>query len=212
MTVWFTADLHLGHGNILKYCNRPFLSPQERAKAATDPRGKWRVSADTVRRHDDELLDAINTRVRPEDRLYVLGDFCWGRYEEALAHRERIACRDVILVWGNHDHREVGRVFQHTLEQGMITVEGQDIWLCHYPLRTWNRRFHGSWSLYGHVHGKFVAEDEANLSSLTRDVGVDACDYRPLSFQDLCAYMAPRMDAFWKQKDAMLRGEADPVV
>jgi hypothetical protein len=24
VTIWFTADLHLGHRNIVDYCNRPF--------------------------------------------------------------------------------------------------------------------------------------------------------------------------------------------
>ena len=24
MTIWFTADLHLGHQNIIRYCDRPF--------------------------------------------------------------------------------------------------------------------------------------------------------------------------------------------
>ena len=32
MTVWFTADLHLGHGNIIRYCKRPFLSEAELEK------------------------------------------------------------------------------------------------------------------------------------------------------------------------------------
>jgi hypothetical protein len=26
MTTWFTADLHLGHRNIISYCDRPFES------------------------------------------------------------------------------------------------------------------------------------------------------------------------------------------
>ena len=86
----------------------------------------------------------------------------------------------------------------------MITVEGQAIWLNHYPARSWDRRFHGSWHLYGHVHGRLVAQDEANLAMLTRDVGVDACDYRPLSFDDLSRYMGPRIEAF----DAVKRSGA----
>src|SRR5437763_16558786 len=136
MRVWFTADLHLGHGNIIRYCKRPHLDDDERRRAGADPRGRWRVSEETVRRHDEALLDAINSAVGRRDLLWVVGDFCWGRAPEAAAYRERILCEDVRLVWGNHDHRSVGPVFDYTTEQEMIPVAGQDIWLCHYPLRS----------------------------------------------------------------------------
>jgi calcineurin-like phosphoesterase family protein len=199
--VHFTADLHLGHGNIIRYCLRPFLSPAENERAQHDPRGRWRVSEDTVRRHDDALIDAINAEVKEQDTLWILGDFCWGRIDVAQSYRERIHCRNVNLVWGNHDHRSIRPLFGEAWEQGMIVVEGQDIWLNHYPLRSWDRSFHGSWSLYGHVHNRLTTEDEANPRWLTKDVGVDACDYRPWSFEQMCAYMAPRMEAFhqWKR-------------
>ena len=196
MTTWFTADTHFGHANIIKYCARPFLTDPERQRALTDARGPWRVSDDTVRRHDAGLLDAINSRVEQDDELWILGDFCWGRFDEAAHYRERIVCRNVHLVWGNHDHRSIEPVFTSCIEQGMITVEGQPIWLNHYPARSWDRRFHGSWHLYGHVHGRLMAQDEANPAMLTRDVGVDACDYRPSSFDDLSRYMGPRVEAF----------------
>ena len=101
---WFTADLHLGHANIIKYCKRPFLTTDERHRADTDPRGKWRVSRETVERHDDALLRAINDAVMPEDTLWIIGDFCWGEQGTARKYRDRIACGDVRLVWGNHDH------------------------------------------------------------------------------------------------------------
>jgi calcineurin-like phosphoesterase family protein len=193
---WFTADTHFGHGNIIKYCARPFLSPEERAAVRNDPRGKLRVSRDTVERHDNALLNAINSRVAPSDHLWILGDFCWGGFAEAREYRDRIHCENVYLVWGNHDRGEIAPVFSDTLEQGMIRVEGQEIWLNHYPLRSWNKAFHGAWHLYGHVHGRLMREDAAKPSFLVRDVGVDACDYKPLSFTDLCAYITPRIEAF----------------
>ncbi len=201
--VWFTADLHFGHGNIIRYCLRPFLSPEEEELARHNPRGRWRVSDETVRRHDDGLLGAINAAVAEDDTLWMLGDFCMGRLEAARQYRERIRCRNVHLVWGNHDHRSIRPLFGEAWEQGMILVDGQEIWLNHYPMRSWDKSFHGSWQLYGHVHGRLVAEDAAHPSWLTRDVGVDACGYRPLSFEELRAYMAPRVEQFkaWKATD-----------
>jgi calcineurin-like phosphoesterase family protein len=209
--VWFTADLHLGHANIIKYCQRPFLSPEERERVRQDARGRWSLSAETVRRHDDGLLEAINSRVGASDILWVLGDFCWGTLEEATGYRDRIHCRHVHLVWGNHDHQSIRPLFEDAIEQGMFRAEGQDVWLNHYPMRSWNRSFHGTWHLYGHVHGRLAAEDAANDWTLTKDIGVDACDYRPWSMDDLRAYMAPRLEKFDRRKAAFLGGGEEPL-
>lgn len=209
MQVWFTADTHFGHGNIIKYCQRPFMSRAEQATTQADPRARLRLSEETVTRHDDALLNAINSRVAPDDHLWIVGDFCWGGFAEARRYRDRIRCEHVFLVWGNHDRGEIAPVFQDTMEQGMIRVEGQEIWLNHYPMRSWNKAFHGSWHLYGHVHGRLQREDERNAGTLVRDVGVDACEYRPVSFADLTAYMAPRLATFNRNKDRFLAGNDD---
>jgi calcineurin-like phosphoesterase family protein len=211
-TVWFTADLHLGHANIIKYCLRPFLSAAEEERALRDPRGRWRVSDETVQRHDDALLNVINGVVQERDTLWIVGDFCWGGLDRGRRYRDRIRCPNVHLVWGNHDQRSLRPLFGEAIEQGIIRVEGQEIWLNHYPMRSWNKNFHGSWHVYGHVHARLVQEDEANPWWLTKDVGVDACAYQPLSFDQLRAYMIPRQEAFQRRKQEMLAGEdsADP--
>lgn len=206
MKVWFTADTHFGHGNIIKFCQRPFLTPEELETVRRDPRSRFRISDDSVRRHDEALLEAINSRVAEGDLLWILGDFCWGRLTEATAYRGRIRCRHVHLVWGNHDHRSIRPVFGEVLEQGMVTVDGQEIWLNHYPMRSWNKSFHGSWHLYGHVHGRLAKEDATNGSSLTKDAGVDACEYRPWSMDELREYMAPRVEKFRAMKTRFLDG------
>jgi len=207
--IWFTADTHFGHANIIKYCARPFLSAAEQQQLASEPRGRWRVSRQTVARHDDALIDAINQAVTPDDTLWILGDYCWGGEAEARTYRDRIACKHVHLVWGNHDQRSVRPVFGKAIEQGMIKVSGQRIWLNHYPMRSWDGRFHGSWQLYGHVHGRFQDADAADPTLLTRDVGVDACDYKPISFDQLKAYMQPRVAAFEQAKARTVAGKDD---
>lgn len=199
-TTWFTADLHLGHANIIRYCQRPFFNEEETQKAQEDPRGKWRVSAETVARHDDFLLQQINTLVHNDDVLWILGDFCWGDFSAAQSYRERIACQTVNLVWGNHDHRSIAPLFQKTMEQGMVRIERQEIWLNHYPMRSWHKRFHGSFHLYGHVHGRFSQEDAACPWMLTKDMGVDACSFQPVSFQQIQEEMAQRIPAFLERK------------
>src|SRR5262249_1688176 len=124
MKLWFTADLHLGHGNIIKFCNRPFMTAKEQAELRGNPRAKLRLSDETIRRHDDALIDTINACVGADDVLWILGDFCWGQLHEATEYRKRIRCRNVHLVWGNHDHRSVRGVFGEAIEQRMITCQG----------------------------------------------------------------------------------------
>jgi len=170
--VWFTADTHFGHANIIKYCKRPFLSEDELAQLESDPRGRWKVSQDTIDRHDNTLIDNINSCATKNDRIWFLGDFCWGNKEEAKSYLDRIHCKNVNFVWGNHDHTSVGSLFQTSIHQGMVKVEGQKIWLNHYPMRSWDGKFHGAWHLYGHVHGRMTQTDQDNPSQLTRDAPI----------------------------------------
>lgn len=201
--VWFTADTHFGHANIIKYCERPFLNDEEQRRVKDEARGNWRVCAETIRNHDESLMDAINSAVHPTDTLWIIGDFCWGDYDQASRYRQWIKCKDVRLVWGNHDHRSIQPLFQKTIEQGMISVDRQKIWLNHYPMRSWDKAFHGSWHLYGHVHGRLDKEDAEQNYRLTKDAGVDACEYRPIGYDELEAYMSPRIKAFEKKKSEL---------
>lgn len=201
--LWFTADLHLGHGNIIKYCQRPHLSPEESLRTKEDPRGGWKVSRETVLRHDGALIEAINERVGKGDTLWILGDFSLSPHEEAKAYRDRIRCRTVNFVRGNHDLPSYDVLFNEVINQGMIKHRGRKIWLNHYPMRSWDKAFHGSWHLYGHVHGRLREEDAANPRLLAMDVGVDANDFRPVSFDEVVDYMEPRDEAFWNWKEEM---------
>lgn len=209
MSVWFTADLHLGHRSIVGFCNRPFLSEAEAQQVRDNPRGKIAIGDDTVQAHDRALIDGINDRVRPEDELWILGDFAWGGYEKARRYRERIHCGTVHFIRGNHDGPEIDTLFTTVADQRTIRVQGQTIFLSHYPARSWDGSFHGSWSLYGHVHGRLEAEDAANPWMLTRDVGVDNCDYQPWSFEQLQAYMQPRTVAHEKRLRAFKAGDVN---
>ncbi len=190
--LWFTADLHLGHANIIRHCDRPFLEE-----------GAIKVSRETVSRHDDALIDAINERVARQDVLWILGDFSLSPLYEARAYRERIRCREINFVRGNHDLPSYENLFNRVIDQGMIKHEGRKIWLNHYPMRSWDKAFHGSWHLYGHVHGRLQEEDAANPRLLAKDVGVDVNGYRPVRFDEVVAYMEPREEAFWRWKESI---------
>ena len=81
--IWFTADTHFGHSNILGGDQRPF---------------------DSIEQMNARLIAVINDRVSCRDTLYVLGDFSYRTtVVEALRLRERINCEHVRLIRGNHD-------------------------------------------------------------------------------------------------------------
>ena len=68
MSQWFSADLHFGHANIIRYCDRPFADVDEM---------NWRL----VRRW--------NATVAPTDEVWVLGDVAMGRLDDSLPWCDR---------------------------------------------------------------------------------------------------------------------------
>ena len=89
---WFTSDFHLGHFNIIRYCNRPFADTREMNAA---------------------ILERLNTLVKPDDVLYFLGDFCMGGPKAVAFYRDQIACKTIHFIDGNHDRtaRKVQQIF-----------------------------------------------------------------------------------------------------
>src|SRR4051812_37591455 len=91
---WLVGDTHFNHFNIIKYCKRPFASTEEM---------------------DDVIINNINRLVKPNDTLWHLGDFCFGPrdpykfYKTAEGYRNRINCKNMILIWGNHDPNQYSR-------------------------------------------------------------------------------------------------------
>jgi calcineurin-like phosphoesterase family protein len=157
--IYFTADLHLGHSNIIKYCNRPF------------------EDAHSMNKH---ILDQINNIVDKDDELYILGDFCF-KGKKPLDYRLRINCKNVHLILGNHDKRTDYYIdaittdmngFNSLYDVKEIIYCNQKIFLSHYPHRSWPSSHKGSYHLYGHVHSKLDNEDQTSKRK-TLDVGVD---------------------------------------
>ncbi|MEM1186545.1 MAG: hypothetical protein AAGI53_16270 [Planctomycetota bacterium] len=113
---YFTADLHLGHLNILKHAARTeFMTDEDRAafeRAQTDAKApqRWRPSQRSLDRMDARLIERINSIVPAEATLWVIGDFVMTRESRVVAkYRSQINCADVRIVWGNHDSRNATR-------------------------------------------------------------------------------------------------------
>jgi calcineurin-like phosphoesterase family protein len=159
MNTFFTSDTHFSHNAIIRYCGRPFINAEE-------------MNATIIQRW--------NAKVKPEDRTYHLGDFCFGQRAQVLAMIRRLNGH-VILIKGNHDKvgdpKNYGFVEKHQLLTAKIN--GIYITMCHYAMRTWPKSHYDSWHIYGHSH--------ATLESIGKswDVGVDNNNFEPMEFEEL---------------------------
>ncbi|MRI57174.1 metallophosphoesterase [Methylobacterium sp. DB1607] len=165
MTVWFTADTHFGHANVLALSRRPFAD---------------------IRDHDEALVASWNARVGRGDEVWHLGDFALGLDETALSRLfGRLNGRKHLIV-GNHDARRTLRLPWSSQPEQMreIVVDHRRIVLCHYALRSWRRIHGGAVHLYGHTHGRIPGTRNSE------DAGVDAWGYAPVALPDLLMRMA----------------------
>lgn len=177
MTTWFTSDLHLGHRNIIRYCDRPFTS---------------------VAAMDAALTDRWNRVVAPDDTVWVLGDVAMGAIDRSLGLVDRLAGRK-ILVAGNHDRcwyghgeRAVPWVERYLdagfaeIVQGSADVEiaGIPVVVDHFPYDGDSHdadryvdhrpRDDGRWLLHGHVHDRWTVRGRMI------NVGVDVRAFAPM--------------------------------
>jgi len=147
---------------------------------------------------DGAILDNINSSVRPNDILYHLGDFALPKRNVAQ-YREKIRCRNIILILGNHDpqtkegqphnkYNIFSRVFVVLRIRPVIQNLRQPIILSHYAMRTWNGSNHGSWHLFGHSHGKLPDD-----GSMSFDVGVDQHNYCPINIETVADFMNSKL-------------------
>lgn len=198
--VFFTADLHISHGNIIKYCNRPFLTDLDR-KALADlggawgrERSDWRITREAVEMMDNTIIDNINDTVGENDILWTLGDFAFIKhdtYNACKKIRDRIRCRTVNHIWGNHDDYSIRSVFNEVHDMSSIWVGKRKVIMCHYAMAIWDKSHHGAYMLYGHSHG--TAEpwlDKVMPGRRSMDVGIDNAAkilgyYKPFSFEEI---------------------------
>lgn len=187
MTRWLTADLHLGHGNIIEYTGRPYG-------------GVIEMNNDLVRRY--------NEVVAPGDEVWIVGDLALGKLDFSLRWVGEMNGTKY-LVPGNHDRmfkcsgQKYADTVQRYLDAGIAEVTEPELslstsdrsgtevrfLLSHFPYAGDSRDGHedrfaeyrpkdlGSYLAHGHVHGRWRKKGRMI------DVGVDAWGGFPVSFE-----------------------------
>lgn len=150
MNIWFSSDWHLGHKNIVLGCTE-----WENKNACR--------KFNTLKEHDNTIIDSINKYVKKGDILYFLGDFSMGGKNNVYKYRQMINCSTIHCCIGNHDlHIEKNCTFDngsraHDLFTSVNTriqkkIGKTDFVMDHYAYRTWNKASRGAIMLHGHSH------------------------------------------------------------
>ena len=167
MSIWFTADHHWSHSNIIKYDNRPF---------------------DDIHEHNKAMTENWNSVVKKDDTVYHLGDlaFCGPKtIHQILDNLNGKIC----LIRGNHDKAIRGDLIERFVwvkdyyvlkVHEKETNKHQGIVLFHYPIESWDKKHHNYWHCHGHSHSKIMSPGIARL-----DVGVTGNNYIPISYDQV---------------------------
>jgi len=113
--IHFISDNHFWHKNIIRLCNRPFKNLHEM---------------------HEYMIQEWNKRVRPNEKIYVLGDFSFANKIMTKPILDRLLGYK-ILILGNHDShakKMLDMGFQEVHENMHIEIGNKKkIYLSHFP-------------------------------------------------------------------------------
>jgi len=166
--VFFTSDQHIHHKNILKFEDRPYLDVHEM---------------------EEDFVARWNNKVTDKDMVYLLGDLSFGTSDQTLKFLKRLngwKC----YVFGNHDkpvrnNESVKSEFNWCKDYAevkvMINGHIEKVTLTHYPFDSWNRSFHGSYSLHGHTHSTYPSSRNDKRLNVCCDIN----NFEPCTFEEI---------------------------
>jgi calcineurin-like phosphoesterase family protein len=176
--VFLTSDTHFGHAGVCRFTESDGVT---KVRPWTDPNEM-----------DEEMIRRWNDRVRPNDKVYHLGDVVINR--KSLSTLSRLN-GDKVLIRGNHDifRDDEYRLYFRELRayhvmNGMI--------LSHIPVHEASLGRFGV-NIHGHLHSNRVkkargidAKTGATLYSDENDVRyhcvcVEQTDFTPILFEDV---------------------------
>lgn len=168
--IYYTSDLHIGHANILKHCNRPFSNVDEMNEA---------------------LIENWNRRLCHNDTVFVLGDLFFRNALPASHYLERMKGKKHLII-GNHDRgwmkqTDVMRYFEDISLMREVVDRGRKLTLCHYPMLAWNGCGKGAYHIYGHVHSNLDHGYGSILAAMPHALNacVDVNHFQPVTFEEL---------------------------
>lgn len=168
--VFYIADTHFGHTNILKLCHRPFKN---------------------VKEMNEILIQNWNAVVGEKDMVFVVGDFCLSKSKdphiktkEAKEYLDRLHGQKHLII-GNHD-KFAFDCFSSAYDSAFITHQGMNIVLSHYPQAEWTGFYRGVKHFYGHIHNNETPTHTImqNIPG-AYNVGADLLNFTPRTAEEI---------------------------
>ena len=167
--IFFTADMHFGHENMISF---------------VDYNGQKIRPFNTCQECDELMIENWNSVVRPQDKIYVLGDVCFNKNlgDKIMPRLNGKKC----LIRGNHDNFKLSWYALwfydvrgcHNLENYLLT---------HIPVHLDSKaRF--KMNIHGHLHRNIVYKNENEIKVPDvwyRNVCMDYNNYKPVSFEQI---------------------------
>lgn len=156
--VFFVSDHHFGHSGIMDFESRPF---------------------ETVDDMNKVMIDRWNAVVRPEDKVFHLGDFSFLNKEKTAGIVSQLRGYKHLIL-GNHDR---GRSRNWWLDVGFDEVSEHPIiykdffFLTHEPM--YMNKHMPYVNVHGHIHSqKYEGKNYFNVS-------VEHWNYTPITFEQI---------------------------
>jgi calcineurin-like phosphoesterase family protein len=149
--IWVTSDSHFSHKNICRGVTNWRLPNGE------IPVGQTRDFT-TIEKMNTAIVNNINEVVGQDDILIHLGDWSFGGYEQIREFWDRLVCKNIHLILGNHDHhidrnRDGSQgLFQSVSHYNTVEIGDYKFQLMHYPISSWDGLNKGVMHLHGHCH------------------------------------------------------------
>jgi len=169
-TSWLISDTHFGHEKTCTVFKRIDGSPLRPFSCAEEM--------------DEFMVKAWNERVRPNDKVYHLGDVVINRKFLHILGRLN---GDKVLIRGNHDIFKLEDYRQHFRELRAYHVMNGMI-LSHIPIHTESLGRFGV-NIHGHLHTRRVKISNGYggevIDPRYHCVCVEQTDFRPILFEDV---------------------------
>jgi calcineurin-like phosphoesterase family protein len=145
---------------------------------------------------NDTIVNNINKVVKQDDILIFLGDFSFSGFDQIRKFRDRIVCKTIHFITGNHDHHvdnnreNIQEIFTSVSEFTLLKYGTLVFILFHRPIRSWDNMKKGVMHLYGHLHSS--PEKRFGIGR-SMDVGIDSNpEFRPYNIKEIISLLEVR--------------------